>query len=227
MFQLAFSVSVKAPRGYQISFEKNRQFIYWLKSQGFNIKGISSDTFQSADMLQQLQSKGYNYSIISVDRVEKVNDTTHICKPYHYFRNTLYEERFVMYDSLQLTTEALDLERNSAGKIDHPEKGSKDAIDAVVGSMWNASQNSERFAFDYGETVEDILRVNSEGKTDERQQVSIEFEQALQEMFTPSSIKQQQKKTAENNDSLFLDFGMGPSAPVNAPVTTADGMLIW
>jgi len=30
-YQLAFGVSVKAPKGYQISFAKNREFIYWLK----------------------------------------------------------------------------------------------------------------------------------------------------------------------------------------------------
>lgn len=46
-FSLAFSVSIKAPKGRQISFEKNRNFIYWLKAQGFNIKGITTDSFQS------------------------------------------------------------------------------------------------------------------------------------------------------------------------------------
>ena len=30
-YQAAFSVAVKAPKGHQISFEKNRQFIYWLR----------------------------------------------------------------------------------------------------------------------------------------------------------------------------------------------------
>ena len=54
IYQLAFSVSIKAPKGYQISFEKNRSFIYWLRDQGFNIKGISYDTYQSADLGQQL-----------------------------------------------------------------------------------------------------------------------------------------------------------------------------
>ncbi len=44
-YRLAFSVSVKAPKGYQISFEKNRQFIRWLRAQGFAVKGISTDTF--------------------------------------------------------------------------------------------------------------------------------------------------------------------------------------
>ena len=69
LFQLAFSVSVKAPKGHQVSFEKNRQFIYWLKEQGFNIKGVSADTFQSYDLLQALQGRGFNTEIVSVDRL--------------------------------------------------------------------------------------------------------------------------------------------------------------
>lgn len=70
-FRLAFSVSIKAPKGRQISFEKNRNFIRWLKSEGFNIKGITCDTFQSYDLLQQLSSEGFNCSILSVDRVNE------------------------------------------------------------------------------------------------------------------------------------------------------------
>lgn len=69
-YRTAFVVSIKAPKGYQISFEKNRQFIYWLKENGFNIKGISFDTYQSADMKQQLIGKGYEAETISVDRVK-------------------------------------------------------------------------------------------------------------------------------------------------------------
>ena len=69
LFQLAFSVSVKAPKGYQVSFEKNRQFIYWLKEQGFNLKGVSADTFQSYDLLQALQARNIPTEIISVDRL--------------------------------------------------------------------------------------------------------------------------------------------------------------
>lgn len=41
MFQAAFSVSVKAPKGFQVSFEKNRQFIRWLRDNGFNVKMVS------------------------------------------------------------------------------------------------------------------------------------------------------------------------------------------
>lgn len=72
-FRLAFSTSVKAPKGYQISFEKNRNFIRWLKEVGFRVRAITSDTFQSYDLQQQLSSEGFECSILSVDRVDSDN----------------------------------------------------------------------------------------------------------------------------------------------------------
>lgn len=74
-YTVGFNVSVKAPRGYQVSFEKNKNFIRWLKQQGLKVAGVSSDTFQSAELQQVLASEGFNTTIISVDRV----DTDHIC----------------------------------------------------------------------------------------------------------------------------------------------------
>ena len=65
LYVVAFNVSVKAPRGYQVSFEKNRQFIRWLRQQGFNVKGVSSDTYQSADLQQILKAENFNTEIIS------------------------------------------------------------------------------------------------------------------------------------------------------------------
>ena len=69
-YKLAFSVSVKAPKGFQVSFEKNRNFIRWLRDRGFAIKGVSSDTYQSAQIQQDLKSDGFKTEIISVDRVD-------------------------------------------------------------------------------------------------------------------------------------------------------------
>ena len=121
-YGLGFSVSIKAPKGRQVSFEKNRKFIYWLKDQGFNVKGVSTDTFQSYDLGQQLTALGYNYKQISVDRVEDK-----ICKPYQYLKSTLYEKRIDMYPCKLLVEELTDLERNiNTGKVDHPNGSSKD-----------------------------------------------------------------------------------------------------
>ena len=118
-YRLAFSVSIKAPKGYQISFEKNRNFIRWLKNSGFNIRGISYDTFNSADLGQVLSAEGFNCSIISVDRVKD-----NVCIPYQTLKNTIYEERVQIYEDCQLLTEELvGLERFSNGKIDHTAAG--------------------------------------------------------------------------------------------------------
>lgn len=115
-YTVAFAVAIKAPKGRQVSFEKNRNFIYWLKEQGFNIKGITTDTFQSYDTGQALSAKGYNYSILSVDRV-----TNNICIPYQYLKSTIYEKRIDIFEMNLLRGELIDLERNiNTGKVDHP-----------------------------------------------------------------------------------------------------------
>ena len=120
-YQLAFNVSVKAPKGYQVSFAKNREFIYWLKRNGFALKGVSTDTYQNASLAQDLIAKGYNYEVISVDRVDAQSK---ICKPYAYLKNAIYEQRIIMYESDLLTEELLGLERNgNTGKVDHPDGG--------------------------------------------------------------------------------------------------------
>lgn len=119
-FSAAFSVSIEAPKGRHISFAKNRNFIYWLKEQGFNIKGITTDTYQSYDTGEQLRMKGYPYHVLSVDRV----DSSKICIPYQYFKSTIYEKRLELFEDDLLFREITDLERNiETGKVDHPDGG--------------------------------------------------------------------------------------------------------
>lgn len=170
-YRLAFNVSIKAPKGYEISFDKHRIFIRWLRNQGFNIQGISSDTFQSAQLQQQLSADGFETKIISVDRLDS---ETKSCLPYAHFKSVLYDRRLEIYKDCDfLTEEVLGLERESDGHINHPEngtKGSKDAIDAVVGALYNASQHADQYAFNYGENVNLLVAVNDKAK-DARQMV--------------------------------------------------------
>ena len=215
-YSLGFSVSVKAPKGHQISFEKNRNFIYWLREQGFNIKGISTDTYQSVDTGQQLGARGFNYSVISVDRV----DTDRICKPYQYLRSTIYEERIELYDSDLLTEELIGLERdNNSGKIDHSPTGinSKDAADAVCGSVWNASQSAEQFAFDYGEDIETTVRISTHVEDKSREQITLDFEDELKQVFSGMSTSDLAKQ---------IDFGFGPAVPVQGEYVN-QGIMVW
>lgn len=203
LYQLAFSVSVKAPKGRQISFEKNKNFIYWLKERGFIIKGISTDSYQSVETGQVLTAKGYSYQMISVDRVDQ---TSHICKPYQYFKTAIYEKRLLMYRSKTLIEEIIDLERNiNTGKVDHPDGGRKDVCDAVCGAIWNASQNAEQFAFDYGEDLDTTYDINSD--TPLSVSINEDFETLLKETHDPLKDKRKEQ-------TKFMDFGFGSAQPI-------------
>ena len=204
-FRLAFSVSIKAPKGYQVSFEKNKNFIYWLKERGFRIAGVSSDSFQSVETGQVLTSRGYKYETISVDRVDP---QTHICKPYQYFRTTIYEKRLQIYNSTTLIDEIINLERNiNTGKVDHPDGFRKDVCDAVCGAIWNASQHAEEFAYNYGESLQTTVEFN---ETITATDVIKDFEE---------SLKKQPKNVAK-----YIDFGFAPAQEVFG---SNDGVIMW
>lgn len=226
-YRAAFGVSVKAPKGMQISFEKNKNFIYWLSEQGFNIRGISSDSFQSVETGQTLIAKGYNYKMISVDRVDT---DTHICRPYQYYKTAIYEKRYECFKSKLLTNEVTELERNiNTGKVDHPEKGSKDMADAACGSMYHASQYAEEFAYDYGESIELSLGVSESKGNLTVEQINEEFEKALAETNDPmerfrTNINKDNSKN--NTNSKPANFGFGVAQNVQ-PMFGGDGIFVW
>lgn len=183
-YKVLFSVSIKAPQGCQISFEKNRNFIRWLRDKGFSIKGISSDTFQSAQIQQELKSDGFEAQIISVDRVDK---QTRTCLPYHYLKSAIYEKRIELYDKCdQLTNELVSLERLSDGHIDHPQNGSKDQADAVCGAIYLASKFSDEYSYNYVENLDASLDVSlEEGNTiNDKKQKIVDFEAELTKLYT-------------------------------------------
>ena len=181
-FKLAFSVSIKAPKGFQVSFEKNRNFIRWLRDRGFAVKGVSSDTYQSAQIQQQLKADGFNTKILSVDRVD---GTTKLCLPYAFFKSAIYERHIQIYKDCQLLTEELvSLERLSDGHIDHPQNGSKDQADAACGAIFLASEFAEEYSYDYGENLETSLDVNAEASDEYRKhQMIADFQEELTKIY--------------------------------------------
>lgn len=163
LFQLAFCISIKAPRGHQVSFEKTRIFINWLKENNFCIKYISMDTFQSADMLQYLKDNHFNAGILSVDRV----NSDRICLPYQYLKSTIYEERIMIprRGTNLLTEELIGLKRNNnSGKVDHTPDGinSKDSADALCGALYDASLNAAEYSYEYGENLASLVELNKQ-----------------------------------------------------------------
>lgn len=125
-----FTVSLQAPRGDAIPYDKVYQFLLWLRRQGLNIRGISRDQFQSEYLGQLLQSSGFQVDKLSLDRTPD---------GYIALKSVLLEERIDMLDCNLLQDELIHLQRDATtGKIDHPVGGSKDAADSLAGAVWNA-----------------------------------------------------------------------------------------
>ena len=214
-YKLAFSVSVKAPKGYQVSFEKNRNFIRWLRDRGFAIKGISSDTYQSAQIQQDLKSDGFKTEIISVDRIDT---TSRICLPYHYLKSAIYERRVKIYQKCNLLTDELvGLERLSNGKIDHTADGinSKDQADAFCGALYLASKFADEYSYNYGDNLAVGLDVSLEtSDTFLKTQMIADFEAELTKSYTEiykelEETDQEAKRKRQEEYQRYKDISDG------------------
>lgn len=202
-YRLAFGVSIKAPKGHDISFEKNRNLIYWLKEKGFNIKMISTDTFQSFETGQQLKKKGFEYQELSVDRTTKTDSGKYVCLPYQTLRSAIYEKRVDIYENSFLTDELLGLEKDqNTGKVDHSPSGinSKDQADAFCGSLYCASKFADEYAYRYGDDLaiitgsRDANETSRLGDMENKTQLTVNMDEEINKI-----LAEQLKDSLPNN----------------------------
>jgi DNA gyrase subunit B len=59
---------------------------------------------------------------------------------------------------------------------------SKDVCDAVCGSIFNASRHAEQFAYEYGESAEQLLQINSGDDYDDVKQLTLSMEEELKKV---------------------------------------------
>lgn len=128
-----FMLQIVPPAGSgQISIQKIRQFIIYLRATGLPIIFVSTDGYQSADMHQILRTldEPFDSRVFSVDRTDE---------PYCFLRNAILEDRLRYYNYAPFLKEVRHLIHDlSARKVDHPlyfedgSRGSKDISDAVA-----------------------------------------------------------------------------------------------
>lgn len=124
---------IKAPVGGEIFFSQIREMIFELDRRGFRIDGITFDGWQSIDSIQQLQQKGFECSVLSVDKDTAAYDT---------LKEQIYEGKFKCYRYEPFLEEMRRLEMVNGTKIDHPPHGgSKDVADAVAGAVYSTVAN--------------------------------------------------------------------------------------
>ena len=141
VYQQVFTVGIQAPSDSEISFEKTRQFIYYLRDEvGLNIKFVSTDGFQSVDTRQILKVKGFEVGYTSLDRSPD---------GYDGLKSAINDQRIILLQGCQeLDDELSDLERdNMTRKYDHPVGGKKDEADSLGGALLDASKYKDEFLF--------------------------------------------------------------------------------
>lgn len=105
------------PVGREIILADIRHLVYELAERGFPIGMVTLDSHQSQDSIQQLNARGFNTVLLSVDTRPE---------PYDTLKTALYEGRVSYYKYEPLLTELRQLEEHWTGrvrKIDHPKAG--------------------------------------------------------------------------------------------------------
>lgn len=132
VYYVDLMLKIIPPIGREIILADIRRLIYELSEKGYLITTVSSDSYQSADTLQQLARKGYNAQLVSVDT--SIN-------PYDTLKLAIYEGRVVGYPYAPVEKELRELEIDRKKmKVDHPVLGSKDTADALAGCVWTLSE---------------------------------------------------------------------------------------
>jgi len=119
-----FMLRVVPPPGGEIRFGSVRQLVYNLTEMGFNIRGVSYDSYQSRESLQHYRERGYQAEQFSVEKEDA----------YKLLKDAFYEGRIKFYKYAPVLKELRQLEHDGkTGKVDHPPGGSKDVADALCG----------------------------------------------------------------------------------------------
>ena len=150
-----FQVSIGAPRGDRMSFQKVINFILWLKRNGFWIQLVTTDQYQSSYVRENLIQQGIEAEQLSVDKNMDA---------YKALRNLLYDQRLELIKCDLQEVEMINLQRvgdDQNGRIDHkPQTNSvsavpslangynskgigKDASDSVAGACFSLIKHSE------------------------------------------------------------------------------------
>lgn len=115
IYTVDVALRVVPPPGDEIILGDVRRLIYELSAHGYSITTVSTDSFQSTDMIQQLNAKGFNAKLVSVDTSTD---------PYENLKTAFYEDRVFLYDYPKLMQELRQLQRDYIKKkVDHPVRG--------------------------------------------------------------------------------------------------------
>jgi hypothetical protein len=133
IIKIDIAMVVTSPPGGEIQFNEIKQLVFFLQEKGFMIKKLTSDSWNSVDILQTFRRNGITAEVLSVDKVS----TSNVVEPYAKFKDAIYEERVTCHPYELLAKELKQLELVNGIKVDHVNNSSKDCADAVCGVVYN------------------------------------------------------------------------------------------
>lgn len=129
-FRVPLCASIIPANNLEIRPDKIRAFIKLLRdTYGYNIVGISYDSFNSTESLQQLSDAGFNVAEIS---------TVKTIKPYQDLKSGIVERRVKIVENEIAERELKELESEFIGEkevVIKPVNGSKDICDTLAGAI--------------------------------------------------------------------------------------------
>ncbi len=201
IYKHIFNVEIQCPKNSEISFQKTRNFIIYLRQCGFNICGITTDGFQSSDTRQMLLLEGFeNVDRLNFERTPEI---------YMNLRNAFIEQRIKLLKLPALERELLRVERNNqSGKISHPENtgdGHGDGADGLAGAYYNALLHEA----EYSDTLTHLHMLSpADGDIDKEEilkiaagMVNLQYEEQMQR-----NTQQQQKQNSVEKQSNMANW---------------------
>lgn len=139
----------KPSKDLPIDFSHVRDFIISLRRAGFKIMRVTFDRWESMQIMEQLNAISIPSERLSVDR-----------NHYLEMSHVLAEHRLTGPDVELLKKELKKLVVMPNGKVDHPNKSSKDLSDAVCGAIFNAVTLTPRQSSHDVVTYSDVVKQN-------------------------------------------------------------------
>lgn len=133
-----------------VDFKDVIEYIKKLRREGFDLKLVTFDRWNSHDTMQDLERNGIKTDNLSVAK-----------KHYDDFKITMYDSR-LKGPSVELLLEEMEELLIIKDKIDHPRKGYKDLTDAVCGAIFDAITHTEREDWSQIDvmTINDLKKLN-------------------------------------------------------------------
>ena len=204
IYKHVFNVEIQCPKNSEISFQKTRNFIIYLRQCGFNICGITTDGYQSSDTRQMLLLEGFeNVDRLNFERTPEI---------YMNLRNAFIEQRIKLLKLSALERELLRVERNNqSGKISHPENtgdGHGDGADGLAGAYYNALLHEA----EYSDTLSHLHMLSpADGDIDKEEilkiaagVVNLQYEEQIQRNTQYQNNQSSQPEKKSNMSSWIL-----------------------